>query len=197
MRAELTLAAARAINRVLGDYPKACARLAPHAGKRCRFEMPPLAVELRVTPAGRVEPVGAGAEGEPDLVFEIPASALPALARDRDAGMQRARFTGDGELAQLVAELARELRWDAEEDLSRWIGDPAAHRVAGGARQFAAWQRDARARLIDNAAEYLAEEHRAFIRKEELESLARRVEDLRDAAARLEARLHNLIERTP
>ena len=189
MRAELTLAASRAINRVLGDYPKACARLARHAAKCCRMEFASLPLELRVTPAGLTEPVGEGADGAPDVVFTIPASTLPAFFRDREAAMQHAQFTGDSEFAQLIAELARELRWDVEEDLSRVVGDVGAHRVADTAQRFGTWQRDARSRLLDNAAEYLAEERQAFVTRTELESFTRGVEALRDAAARLEARL--------
>jgi ubiquinone biosynthesis protein UbiJ len=192
MRAELTLAASRAVNRVLGDYPKACSRLANHAGKRCRMEIASFALELRVTPAGLSEPVGEGAAGAPDVVFTIPAATLPAFLKDREAAMQRAQFTGDSEFAQLIAELARELRWDVEEDLSRVIGDIGAHRVADTAQRFGAWQREARSRLMDNAAEYLTEERQAFVTKADLETFTRGVEDLRDAAARLEARVQLL-----
>ena len=194
LKAEISLAAARAINRVLGDYPNAMQRLAGHAGKRCRFELTPLQIELRVTKAGSSEPVGAGVSGEADVVFSIPASALPAFLRDREAAMQSAKFTGDSEFAQLIAELARELKWDAEEDLSRVIGDIGAHRTADIAQRLGAWQRDARSRLIDNAAEYLTEERHAFVAKADLETFTRGVEDLRDAAARLEARLQHFSE---
>ena len=198
MRAELTLAASRAINRVLGDYPKACARLARHAGKRCRMEFASQPLELRVTPAGLSEPVGQGVGDAPDVEFTIPVSTLPAFLRDREAAMQHAQFTGDSEFAQLIAELARELRWDAEEDLSRVIGDIGAHRVANTAQRFGAWQRDARSRLMDNAAEYLTEERQAFVTKSRTrDHFTRGIEELRDAAARLEARVQLLDRQSP
>lgn len=197
MRAELTLAASRAVNRVLGDYPNACARLARHAGKRCRMELSSLALELRVTATGLSEPVGQGVDGAPDVVFTIPASTFPAFLRDREAAMQHAQFTGDSEFAQFIAELARELKWDVEEDLSRAIGDIGAHRVADTAQRIGAWQREARSRLMDNAAEYLTEERHAFVTKTEIESFTCGVEELRDAAARLEARLQHITEQTP
>lgn len=197
LRAEFTLAAARAINRILKDYPKASSRLAQHAGKRCRFEVPPLVCELRVTSAGLAEPVGVGASGDPDVAFVISAAEVPGFLRDRTTAMQRARFTGDGELAHLISELARELRWDVEEDLSHLVGDVAAHRAAAAGQQFSAWQRDARSRLLDNAAEYLTEERHAFVTKDAFETLVRHVEDLRDATARLEARLQHLTEQQP
>ncbi|MBL8515224.1 MAG: hypothetical protein JNJ55_14620 [Betaproteobacteria bacterium] len=197
MKAELTLAAARAVNRVLGDYPKAMERLARHAGKRCRFEVGPSSIELRITHAGTAEPVGQGISAGADVVFSIPAKTLPLFLRDREAAMQSATFSGDSEFAQLIGELARELRWDAEEDLSRVIGDIGAHRVADTAQRLGDWQRDARSRVMDNAAEYLTEERRAFVTRNDMEALVRGVEDLRDAAARLEARMQLLDQRSP
>ncbi|MBL8519801.1 MAG: hypothetical protein JNK75_03935 [Betaproteobacteria bacterium] len=187
---------ARAINRVLGDYPEALRRLAGHAGKRSRLSCGLIHLEVRLAADGRVEPVGAGATGDPDMTFSIAPAVLPRLAIDRTAALREARFTGDGELAQLIAELARELEWDLGEDLSRLIGDIAAQRVTHDARQLHAWQREARSRLHDNLAEYLTEERQAFITRDDLESLARANEDLRDACARLEARLQ-LLEHRP
>jgi ubiquinone biosynthesis protein UbiJ len=192
LKAELALAAARAVNRVLTGYPKAMQRLAHHAGKRCRFEAGPGSIELRVTSVGAAEPVGERVSGDPEVVFMIPAASLPTFLRDREAAMQSATFAGDSEFAQLIAELARELRWEAEEDLSRVIGDIGAHRVANAMQRAGAWQRDARSRLIDNAAEYLTEENRAFLTRSDFENFTRGIEDLRDAVARLEARLQIL-----
>ena len=50
---------------------------------------------------------------------------------------------GDAEFAQEVSFLARNLTWDVEEDLSRVVGDIAAHRIVQGARQARDWGREA------------------------------------------------------
>jgi ubiquinone biosynthesis protein UbiJ len=42
---------------------------------------------------------------------------------------------GDVQFAAEVAWLAENVRWDAEEDLSRWIGDAPAHTLANMARR--------------------------------------------------------------
>lgn len=189
MHALLNLGAARAVQRVLRDYPHARARLAAHAGKRADFKFGPLAIALRVTRDGGVEPVGAGANDAPAVEFELPPDAMPALWGERAAALRKARFSGDGEFAQLIGELAGGLQWDVEEDLSRWVGDIAAHRLVGGARGAWAWQAEARARLADNLAEYLTEELGAFARAADLEALALANETLRYDLARLDARL--------
>lgn len=193
----MSLAAARAANRVLEDYPLALRSLAAHAGKTCDFSAGPLRVRLRIDASGRAEPVGEGADAPADVAFNIEPSGLPALLRDREGALQVASFTGDSELAQLIADLVRNARWDVEEDLSRVVGDVAAHRAVQGARRARDWGRDAQSRLADNLAEYLTEELRAFIVREDHESLARAAEDLRDHLARLDARLSLLTEPTP
>ncbi|HEX4859476.1 MAG TPA: hypothetical protein VFV17_10690 [Usitatibacteraceae bacterium] len=191
-RSALTLAAARAANRVLGDYPGARQRLAGHAGKTLDIASGPLAFALRIGAQGLAEPVGEGSEQTPALTLRIDPADWPALAREGSGAWQRVQATGDSELAQLIGELARELRWDYEEDLSHWIGDVAAHRVAGSLRDAVQWQRDSRDRLVDALAEGLTEETRAFITRDEAEAQHRAIEALRDDTARLEARLNRL-----
>lgn len=189
MSASFGIVPARALNRVLRDYPLAMQRLARHAGKRADFTSGVVRLRLRVTGDGAVEPVGEGFEASADVAFEFAPADWPLLQKDRGAALGRVRFTGDSEFAQLIGELARELKWDAEADLSALIGDVAAHRVARGVRRALQWQSAARERLHDNLAEYLAEETGAFMRAGELEALTRAYETLRDDCARLEARI--------
>ena len=49
-----------------------------------------------------------------------------------EAAFREVEMQGDAELAQEISFLARHLTWDVEEDLSRVVGDIAAHRVVGG-----------------------------------------------------------------
>ncbi|MEN9316643.1 MAG: hypothetical protein RIS35_3036 [Pseudomonadota bacterium] len=66
------------------------------------------------------------------LAIRPSAEALFSFLRDGTQGLQRhLRIEGDVALAATLAELARHLRWDAEEDLSQVVGDIAAHRIAG------------------------------------------------------------------
>jgi ubiquinone biosynthesis accessory factor UbiJ len=85
--------------------------------------------------------------------------------------------------------LARHLRWDAEEDLSRFVGDIAAHRLAEAGRAFAAWHLDAAQRLAAAVADYATEEKQLLARRADLEALGEALARLRDAIARLEKRV--------
>jgi ubiquinone biosynthesis protein UbiJ len=187
---------ARALNRVLSDYPLAREQLARHARKEIAICIGPAQGRVRVTPHGEVEPVGAGGTAAADVSFTIPVGLLPRLAGKDEAAMREVKFDGDSELAALLADLSRHLQWDVEEDLSRVVGDIAAHRIVDTARRTHAWRQEAGERLTANLAEYLTEERHAFITTRDLESLARANETLRDDLARLDARLDLIQQRT-
>ncbi len=180
-------------NRVLSDYPMAREQLAAHAGKVVAACVGPIDSRVRVTADGATEMIGEGTDSQPDIAFQIPLSLLPRLAQKEEAAYREVMFSGDSEFAALLARLAREVEWDVEEDLSKWIGDIAAHRVVDTVKRTHAWRVDATQRFTENVAEYLTEEKRAFITGSELESLARANETLRDDFARLEARVAKLV----
>ena len=109
---------ARLLNRVLRDYPMAQERLAAHGGKMIAMTVGPASGRLRITAAGEVEPVGEGATDEAAVSFDIPLSLLPKLAAADASAYHEVKFSGDSELAALLSELVRNLKWDIEEDLS-------------------------------------------------------------------------------
>lgn len=188
----VNVALARLLNRVLRDYPLARQRLAVHGGKTIAMTVGPGSGRLRISAAGDVEPVGEGAGDDAAVSFDIPLSLLPRLAAADASAYHEVKFSGDSELAALLSELVRNLKWDVEEDLARLVGDIAAHRMVDTARRGHEWRKDATQRLTENVAEYLTEEKRSFITADDLEALARENETLRDDIARLEARINHL-----
>jgi ubiquinone biosynthesis protein UbiJ len=180
------------LNRILADYPLARERLAPHAGKVLELQVGPLSNRLRIGRTGDVEPLGEGADSTLDLVMRIPLARVPGLAAGDESAFKAVHFSGDSELASVLSTIARNVEWDVEEDLSRVVGDIAAHRIVHTAKTARSWAQDAHRRLNDNMAEYLTEESRLFIRRDDLESLTRENETLRDDVARLEARVNRL-----
>ena len=194
MSVTLDFTAVKLINRVLADYPLARERLARHAGNVIAFDIGPLGWRLRITAEGLAEIIGEGGDIKPAVAFQIPLSLLPRLANKDPAAFTEVVFSGDSELAALLSNVAREVEWDIEEDLSKWIGDIAAHRIVDTVKRGDAWRRDAGQRFTENIAEYLVEERREFISRTELETLALANEALRDDVARLEARIGAQIE---
>jgi len=159
------------LNALLAREHWARERLARFAGQAIGLR-PPLApvVRVSITPDGRLEPDGP----EPSASITL-------------AGVR-----GDSELAAELRYLARHLRPDVEEELSRVIGDVAAHRVGRGLRALVRWQRDAAQRLTEAAADYAVEEQRAFVRRAEHEQLAADIARLAQALEALEQRIARL-----
>lgn len=169
-------------------------RLAPFAGRHARFRLAPLPdLVIEVLESGRIGPGSTAAEAA--VTLTLAPGALPLVLARREAALGAVQIDGDTELARAIEFLFRNLRWDVEEDLSRVLGDAAAHRIGESARAFGAWQRAAATRLGENVAEYLKEEAGLLVHPYELERFGREVEDVRDAVERLEQRIARLAAR--
>jgi ubiquinone biosynthesis protein UbiJ len=177
------------LNRLLAAEPWARLRLAPFAGETVELRAPPLpALRLRILEGGSVE----AGDAEPGLTMTLKPELLVALARGEEHAMRSVDVAGNEKLAAEVLVLARHLRWDAEETLSRLVGDVAAHRLAEAGRAFAAWHLDAAQRLAAAFADYLSDEKQVLARRAELEALGESVARLRDGIARLDKRVERL-----
>ena len=177
------------LNRLLENEPWARERLAPFAGETLELRAPPLpALRFAVLEGGRVQ----AGDADPSLTMTLKPDLLPALARGEEHAARAVEVHGNGRLASEVLFLARHLRWDVEQDLSRLFGDVVAHRVAGAARHFAAWHLDAAQRIAGSVVDYATDEKQLLVRKIELGTLAEPLAQLRDSIARLEKRLEHL-----
>lgn len=190
----LDLALLQALNHLLAAAPWARAKLAPFAGKRARLVLGPLPLAFRIAPDGTFESLGTG---EPAVEIVLPATAPLALFEGREAMMRSARVSGAADFAEALGFVLRNLDWDAEEDLSRLVGDIVAHRIVRSAGDFAAAQAEAARRLAENVGEYLRYEQPAGIDKAALAAFAEEVDASRRAADDLERRLAALELRRP
>ena len=182
--------AARALNHVLRSAPLAMERLARHAGRTAAFHVGPLTVAFTVQTTGEVAAAVQGAAR--DLEVRVSPFLLPRLAAHEEAAFREIEMQGDMELAQEVSFLAKNLTWDAEEDLSKAVGDIAAHRIVSAARAFIGWSADTGVRLAQGAAEYWTEESPLIATRVKVDTFVSGVAELRDAVERLEKRIAKL-----
>jgi len=139
----------------------------------------------------------AGAAHAPDADATVSGS-VPALLQllkggaNRQSGAAAVRILGDAEIANLYRELFLLARPDPEEELSRWIGDIPARQLSQFAGHALRLARRVRRTAGENIAEYLQEEGRDLVNKTELEEFLRGVDELRETADRIEARLGRL-----
>lgn len=179
------------LNHLLAREAWATDRLRPFAGRRVRLRTPPLpAIDLAIADTGLFD--RPASPEEPHLTVTLKPGALPALLARDDRIMREAEIEGDTDLAAALQFVFRNLRWDVEEDLSRLVGDAAAHRAVSAGRAFVGWQRSAAQRLGDNVAEYLKEETQSLPRPADVAAFGRDVAETRDAVERLEKRIARL-----
>lgn len=180
---------ARSVNALLEREPWARERLARHAGKTVRLRAGGFELAASVTDRGTF--MQAAQASEPDVTLSLvperlePARLLRAAREnDPDAFTDVTRIEGDASLAQVVAELARHLRPDPEDELARLVGDIPAARLAAGLRFLGTGVRTAAERLSANVAEYLAEESGLLAGRPRLHGWR---QDMVDTSARLDA----------
>ncbi len=180
-----------ALNHVLAQAEWARERLARFAGRRGRLAMAPWTLEFTVGADGLLGESGAG-EVPFAVDIVLPSDAPLRLLHGPDEVMKGARITGAADFADALGFVLSRLRWNFEEDLSRLIGDIAAHRVAGVLSAFGAWQQEAARNLAENVGEYLVHERPLLVRREDLRNFAAGVDRAREDLARLERRLQRL-----
>ena len=140
----------------------------------------------------------AGDDSPADAVISGSPPALLSLLRTSSAGSpaanrrNTAQIRGNAEIANLYKELFSAARPDLEEELSRWIGDLPARHVSRIAQDLGAWLKRTRRIAGENLTEYWQEESRDLPSRTEADEFLHGVDQLREAADRLEARINRL-----
>jgi ubiquinone biosynthesis protein UbiJ len=176
-----------AINHLLGQAAWAREKLVPFAGHAAQIKLPPFEAAFLIGDDGCIAVPAPEAELEVSISLS---AATPLLAlQGKNAVMRAARIEGSAEFAEALGFVIRNLRWDAEEDLSKVVGDIAAHRIVAGARELVAWQQRAALNLAENFAEYLTEEQPLIASRAAIADFSAEIDRLRDDVARLENQL--------
>ena len=162
--------------------------------------LPPPEVRLRITSDGFFEAAPPEATPRATLLLIATSDALITAAREGVEGVSRhLRVEGDVMLAATLGELARDLRWDAEEDLSRVLGDVAAHRLFGLVRAGVQSLRERAAHPLSSFARQAGGDQAPVVPRSRLEGLRDEFQALDDRLRRLEQRAAHLgsTSRTP
>ena len=84
------------------------------------------------------------------------------------------------------------MRWDAEHDLSKLVGDIAAVRIVAGGNALVAGVQATHKKLTENLAEYFLEEQPMLVRPQAVSDFTNDVTKLRDDLERLAKRINKL-----
>jgi ubiquinone biosynthesis protein UbiJ len=183
------------INRGIGQSTTAQALARELEGKSldARVDGSPFALRItltggraRVHPPGG-EPAGATVSGALIPMVRLLGGDPEGLIRDGEV-----RISGDGDLAERFRELLKLARPDLEEELSKLVGDAAAHQAGNLVRNLVDWGRRARASVGRSVGEYFTEERKDLPPPTEVAEFHAAVDTLASDVDRAEARLRRL-----
>lgn len=179
-----------AINHLLAQETWARAKLMPHAGKIAVLDGGVLAMRLKVTSDGMLE--AATADEAPTVTIRMQLSDLPLIMQNRERAFSYVKVEGDADFANTISQLSQSLRWEAEDDLSKVVGDIAATRIVAGAHSALNTAKSLHQSVSENVAEYFLEENPMLIRPQAVSDFTGEVTKLRDDVARLAKRIEKL-----
>lgn len=198
---QAALAAAEAgLNRVLRMDATALPRLAPLAGRVIAVDCTAPALQLFLLPSADGLRLAGHWEGEVDCRLQAPASSLLRLALSQDkTGVLHSpdvELDGDSALLLELAGILQDLELDWEYEVQRWLGPVATPLLAGHLRLRARWAGHGLDSLKQSLADYLSEESRTLVGRQEGEARFAELDRLKLALDRLEARVERLSLKT-
>jgi ubiquinone biosynthesis protein UbiJ len=175
------------LNHLLSQQSWATARLRQHCGKTLLLRLPLASAALTIQHDGSVAAAELGAQADATLTPD-PLAWLIAAA-------PAARFVArgaDAALAQELAEILGSLRWDVEEDLSRVVGDVAAHKLVSTATDVRDWHKNAAETIAKSWVAHWQEDDPLLAQPEPVRTFFGEVSELHDRVERLEQKIKQL-----
>lgn len=180
----------RGLDRLFAQTPGARDALAGQAGRVLALDLILFRVRLRIAEDGSLHAASPD-EQAGAVIFFTPAVLLRLPGKGKSA-FRELRTEGDAELLAAFDTAFQRMDVDAEAELARLFGPVLGMRLAEAGRAFTGWLRQATEDTARALAEYAVEESPMLASRAEVERFNREVDELRDAVARLEARLEKL-----
>ncbi|HVR82559.1 MAG TPA: SCP2 sterol-binding domain-containing protein [Luteimonas sp.] len=199
-----------ALNRALALDPDTRDGIAALDGRRVALAVelssnarPPLALQVRVD--GQRLVVGpVDADAQPDLsmrstlsglLSQLPAPFGSVFRRDDAPPVGRMRLEGDADLARRLQRLAKRFDPDWQQPFARAFGDVLGVQIANACAGALKQARVAGRNLAESAAEFVTEESRDVVARDEVHAFLDDVDVLRDDVERMAARVSRLSAR--
>ncbi|MBC7489857.1 MAG: sterol-binding protein [Glaciimonas sp.] len=185
-----------AVNHLLAQEPWARHKLATHASKTVCIDSGALVLKWHISADGLLQ--APPAEIVPNVTIRLKLSNLSLMAQNPDRAFSYVTIQGDADLANVISQVGRGLRWDAEQDVSKLVGDIAAVRLVEGAKAIASAIQITHKKLAENLAEYFLEEKPLLVRPHAIFDFMHAATTLRDDVERLIKRIERIapIDRT-
>ena len=178
------------LNHLVQQESWALDRLRPFSGSQFRVIANPINLDICITDFGLFEP--APNTNSSDVVLTLPSDAFFKLLTDRNAVFSSVKLAGSADLAECLAFVFRNLRFDFEADLALVLGDIPARRIAILATNLSDQTQNAIKRFSQNVFEYVTEDSNFLTPIRDIQTFSLAVNTLRDDLARLEKRINQL-----
>ncbi|WP_211444437.1 ubiquinone biosynthesis accessory factor UbiJ [Collimonas humicola] len=184
------------VNHLLAQEPWAQRILASHAGKVACFDGGAVKLSWQVGVDGLLQAPPTDTDEKvvnlPNVTIRVNLADLPLIAQNRERAFSYVKIEGDADFANAISQVSQGLRWDAEHDLSKLVGDIAAVRIVSGGNALIAGVLSTHKKLAENLAEYFLEEQPMLVRPRAVSDFTNDVTRLRDDLERLAKRINKL-----
>ncbi|WP_038175575.1 ubiquinone biosynthesis accessory factor UbiJ [Vibrio pacinii] len=186
------------LNTLINDDPELGRRLARLKGQVIQVHLKEVNKTLTFIFSQQID-VLAHYEGQPDCYLSLNLSVLPEL-RDQSnitklIKQDKLVLEGDIQLAQKFSQLMTDCKPDIEEWLSRVTGDVVAHTVVQGVTNLGHLVKAQASKHQHHLAQVFTEEWRIAPPPLEVAHFCDQVDEVKSQAARIEAKLNQLLER--
>jgi len=178
------------INHLLSESGWAQHRLVNFKNKTVRFNVAPFSFTCLIEEQGNLSE--AAADIPVDASLNIPPSLIPRLVFKDETALSQLESSGDATFIDEIFFLARNLHWDAAEDLSHLTGDIAAERIVQFTVAKHQLVRDTVLNLSQALAEHWTEERPLLTKPQQLTDFANKVGRIHDDMVQLEHRIQLL-----
>jgi ubiquinone biosynthesis protein UbiJ len=179
-----------ALNHLLAQEPWASQQLKTHAGKIACIALSTVQLRMKITGSGMLE--AAADDVSANVTIRINPADVPLILQDQQRAISYVKLEGDADLAHTISELGKNLRWDAEQQLSQIFGDIAGRRMVNTGKTIVSNLKNTAQKVNENLAEYFLEENPMLIRPERVAEFAEQVGRTRDDVERLMKRIEKL-----
>ena len=181
-----------AVNHLLSRETWARQRLAPFAGESFSVSTGLIDFHYRIVDGGLLDAIDEAGDG--GVVIQIdPQEFLHSPPFSHSALLGKLHITGNAALADALAFVASNLRWDAEADFSTYLGDIPARRLVMGFKSFIGGARQTLIGAAQNFHEFIVDEKQLVTSPSDIATFSQEVSALRDSVSRLEKRIERLL----
>lgn len=180
----------RALNHLIQGENWAQTRLIAHSGAQLLINSGIFVLRLGIDEKGLFH-IGDKAL-QADVSITLPSDLPARILFNRDTLFSSVKLGGSADIAESLAFVLRNLRWDSEADLAQLVGDIPARRLARLGQTLAAAIQDAVGRVAENFSEYAVEEAGMLALNRDVTAFGSAVSCLGEDVARLEKRISRL-----